>query len=124
MKTGVVIFGHGSSVASANDAVRRVAAEAAAAGGFELYETAFLDVRPLLRDAAGALVARGAERVLVIPYFLTLGIHLQRDLPAMVRALETEFPGLRVQVTPPLDGHPALSQIVVERAREAAADGA
>jgi sirohydrochlorin ferrochelatase len=119
VKTGVVIFGHGSSVESANEAVRRVAAEAAAAGGFELYETAFLDVPPLLRDAAAQLAAQGAERILVVPYFLTLGIHLQRDLPEMVRKIEAQYPGLTVQVTPPLDGHPALSRIVVDRAREA-----
>jgi sirohydrochlorin ferrochelatase len=119
VKTGIVIFGHGSSVASANDAVRRVAAEAAEAGGFELYETAFLDVPPLLRDATARLAAQGAQRILVVPYFLTLGIHLQRDLPAMVRAIEAEHPGLVIQVTPPLDGHPALSAMVVDRAREA-----
>lgn len=119
MKTGIVIFGHGSSVASANDAVRRVSAEAAEAGGFDLYETAFLDVPPLLRDAARRLAAQGADRILVIPYFLTLGIHLQRDLPEMVRQIEAESPGLSIQVTPPLDGHPALSKIVVDRAREA-----
>jgi sirohydrochlorin ferrochelatase len=119
VKTGIVIFGHGSSVASANDAVRRVASEAAEAGGFDLFETAFLDVAPLLRDAAARLAARGAERVLVVPYFLTLGIHLQRDLPEMVRQIQAEYPGLIMQVTPPLDGHPALSRIVVDRAREA-----
>lgn len=119
MRTGIVIFGHGSSVASANDAVRRVAAEAAADGGFELFETAFLDVAPLLRDAAACLAARGAERILVVPYFLTLGIHLQRDLPNMVREIEAACPGLRIDVTPPLDGHAALSGIVVDRVREA-----
>jgi sirohydrochlorin ferrochelatase len=119
VKTGIVIFGHGSSVSSANDAVRRVAADAAAAGGFDLYETAFLDVPPLLRDATASLVSQGAERVIVVPYFLTLGIHLQRDLPEMVRRIEAEHPGLQVQVTPPLDGHPALSGMVIDRAREA-----
>ena len=54
----------------------------------------------------------------MVPYFLTLGIHLQRDLPAMVRQIEAECPGLTIHVTPPLDGHPALSKMVVDRARE------
>lgn len=119
MKTGIVIFGHGSSVPSANDAVRRVAAEAAEAGGFELHETAFLDVSPLLGEAVASLVKRGAERLLVVPYFLTLGIHLQRDLPEMVRRIEADYPGLSILVTPPLDGHGALAGIVVDRVREA-----
>ena len=119
VKTGVVVFGHGSSVPSANAAVERVASESARAGGFALCETAFLDVAPTLRDATIRLIAQGAQEILVVPYFLTLGIHLQRDLPRMVDELEREFPGLAMRVTPPLDGHPALHAIVVDRAREA-----
>ncbi len=119
MNTGIVIFGHGSSVPSANQAVVRVAAQAAAAGGFLLAETAFLECAPTLRDATALLVLRGADEILVVPYFLTLGIHLQRDLPRMIEKLVQEFGGLTMRVTPPLDGHPALSGIVVDRAREA-----
>ena len=119
VKTGIVVFGHGSSVPSANAAVERVASESARAGGFALCETAFLDVAPTLRDATMKLVSQGAQEILVVPYFLTLGIHLQRDLPRMVGELEQEFPGLAMRVTPPLDGHPALHGIVVDRAREA-----
>ncbi len=119
MKTGIIVFGHGSSVPSANEAVARVAAESAAAGGFPLCETAFLEAAPSLRDATGRLVAQGAEEILVIPYFLTLGIHLQRDLPRIMEQLRQEFGGMPMRVTLPLDGHPALSSIVVDRAREA-----
>ncbi len=116
--TGIVIFAHGSSVASANEAVETVAAQAALEGGFSLYETAFLDALPNLRMAAGRLMDRGALRILVVPYFLTLGIHLKRDLPALVRELEAEHPGVEMRVAPPLDGHPGLSRILADRAIE------
>jgi len=119
MNTGIVIFGHGSSVPSANAAVARVALEAAQAGGFALCETAFLEVAPTLRDAVSKLAGQGATEILVIPYFLTLRIHLQRDLPRIVEELSHEFGGMPVRVTPPLDGHPALSRIIIDRAHEA-----
>ena len=115
MNRGIVVFGHGSSVASANDAVHTVAAQAAAEGNWTLWETAFLEADPRLGDAVGKLVAAGAGSVLIVPYFLTLGIHLQRDLPALVRELELKY-SVPVRVTPPLDGHAALSRILVERA--------
>lgn len=119
--TGYVIFAHGSSVESANEAVRAVARSAADAAGFVLYETAFLDGgAPLLPAAVEALRNRGASEIVVIPYFLTLGLHLQRDLPALVKSLEQSHPGLKVRVTSPLDGHPALSGILADRARESA----
>jgi len=119
MSSAIVIFAHGSSVESANDAVKRVAEEAAAAGGFERVETAFLEARPSLEQAVALLVERGATRILVIPYFLTLGIHLQRDLPAIIDQLAAAHRNVEIRVTPPLDGHPALVGIVLDRAREA-----
>lgn len=115
MRNGIIVFGHGSSVESANDAVRLIARDAATHGGWELYETAFLEVTPRLSDAVARLVSKGADEILVLPYFLTLGIHLQRDLPKLVEALAREY-GIAIRVTPPLDGHPALSLILVERA--------
>ena len=118
VRTGIIVFGHGSSVASANEAVQSVAAEAGSLGGWPLYETAFLECPPTLADGVEALVKRGATEVLVLPYFLTLGIHLKRDLPALVEELSA-LHGISIRVTPPLHGHPGLSQILVERANAA-----
>jgi sirohydrochlorin ferrochelatase len=113
-----VIFAHGSPIESANEAVRVIAAEAARAGGFELCEAAFLERgTPSLPEAIASLAARGASEIIVIPYFLTLGLHLQRDLPQLIRAAQAQTPGVGIRVTEPLDGHPALSAILVDRAR-------
>jgi sirohydrochlorin ferrochelatase len=119
VRTGIVVFGHGSSVASANDAVRVVAANAAREGSWPLYETAFLECAPRLTDAVSNLAAGGASEILVLPYFLTLGIHLQRDLPKLVADLASQY-GLPIRVAPPLDGHPGLAKMLVDRAVEAA----
>ena len=117
MKSAIVVFGHGSSVASANEAVRVVAARAAAEGAWNLYETAFLEADPRLDEAVARLVSAGAPEVLVLPYFLTLGIHLQRDLPKLVDELSRQY-NIPIRVAEPLDGHPELSRILVDRARK------
>ena len=120
MSTGIIIFAHGSSVAAANDSVRAVAEEVARVGGFELVEAAFLEQSaPDLATGVARLVQRGASRIIVIPYFLTLGIHLQRDLPRIVERISSIHTGVEIQVTPPLDGHPALVRILLERAWDA-----
>lgn len=118
MRTGIVVFGHGSSVASANDAVRLVAANAAREGSWPLCETAFLECDPRLADAVRSLKTAGASDILVLPYFLTLGIHLQRDLPKLVADLATQY-ALPIRVAPPLDGHPGLAKMLIDRAIEA-----
>ena len=89
-------------------------------GGFDLVEAAFLEQgKPDLAGAVATVVAQGATHVVVVPYFLTLGLHLQRDLPNIVEKLSRINRGVQIDVAPPLDGHPALSQILQQRAREA-----
>jgi sirohydrochlorin ferrochelatase len=116
--TGYVVFAHGSSVETANEAVRAVTAQLRERGGYDAVETAFLEGgRPDLRGAVEALSARGADAVTVIPYFLTLGLHLQRDLPRLIKEIEITHPGLTIEVTPPLDGHPAMIDAMLDRAQ-------
>jgi sirohydrochlorin ferrochelatase len=99
-----------------------VAEAAGSAGELELVEAAFLEARPELEEAVARLVERGASRILIIPYFLTLGIHLQRDLPGIVERLSRVHKNVDMRITAPLDGHPGLSAIVLDRAREALSD--
>ena len=118
--TAIVIFAHGSSIESANESVRRIAESVSHEGGFDLVQTAFLEQgSPDLATAVAALVGQGATRVIVVPYFLTLGIHLQRDLPRIIGGLARTHKGVEIRATPPLDGHPALRTILQERARQA-----
>ena len=117
--TGLVVFAHGSRLEAANDAVRAVSANLAANGDYAV-ESAFLELGdPDLPGAVRRLAARGANRVVVIPYFLTLGRHVEQDLPRIVSAIKREHGSLPIDVTPPLDGHPALLDILLARAREA-----
>jgi sirohydrochlorin ferrochelatase len=120
MTTGVAIFAHGSAIESANESVRAVAAQFAAASGTELVEPCFLELgQPDLGEAVRRLIERGAGRVVVVPYFLTLGKHLQRDLPRIVEDISRIHPGVEISVTAPLDGHRAMVEALVDRAREA-----
>jgi sirohydrochlorin ferrochelatase len=117
--TGLIVFAHGSAVEAANEGVRALTAEVASAGGYRLVETAFLDCAPPdLRAAVASVVDRGASRIVVVPFFLTLGIHLQRDLPGIVDELRNIHKGVAIEVTAPLEGHPLLREIVLERAEE------
>jgi len=117
---GLIVFAHGSSVAEANEAVRRAAGETARRCRIPLWETAFLELaQPDLASAVRSLSARGAGRIIVTPYFLTMGIHLQRDLPRILDEISQAHPGIDLVCSPPLDGHPALIDILAERAHQA-----
>jgi sirohydrochlorin ferrochelatase len=118
-RTAIVVFAHGSSIESANEAVRGVCRAMAQAGGHTV-EAAFLDGGERdLHGAIGRLAGAGTRRVIVIPYFLTLGLHLRRDLPDLIREAGAGYPDVQIHVTPPLDGHPGLVSILLDRAASA-----
>ncbi|MCW5976434.1 MAG: CbiX/SirB N-terminal domain-containing protein [Bryobacteraceae bacterium] len=118
MKTGYVVFAHGSRLEEANESVRAAASRMARDGGYELVDVAFLDCAPPdLSTTIGKLVDRGAGRVVVIPYFLTAGRHTSRDLPRIVEEA-SRIHKVRIDVTETLDGHPALGSILLQRARQ------
>jgi sirohydrochlorin ferrochelatase len=119
--TGFIVFAHGSRVESANQAVRDVVSKMADSGR-HVVEAAFLELgQPDLTGATGRLIARGAKRIVVIPYFLTLGTHMQRDLPRLAHDAARAHGDIEIQITSPLDGHPALVEALLDRAAEALA---
>jgi sirohydrochlorin ferrochelatase len=118
-RTGIVVFAHGSRIESANHAVRDVSDRLASSGRY-MVEPAFLELgEPDLAGAVERLVARGVGRIVVIPYFLTLGTHLQRDLPRLAADVAARYEKVEIHVTSPLDGHPALLQALLDRASQA-----
>lgn len=117
--TGFIVFAHGSRIETANQAVREVAQQMAQSGQ-HVVEPAFLELgEPDLAGATERLLSRGVTRIVVIPYFLTLGTHLQRDLPRLVQDISRTHQNVDMQVTSPLDGHPALLQVLLDRASSA-----
>ena len=120
MTTGIIVFAHGSRIEPANQAVRSVAADLARAGDYPIVQAAFLELgHPSLEEAADLLVGQGVDRIAVIPYFLTPGLHLERDLPAIMSRISNNHKDIQILATDSLDGHPGLVQILTDRARNA-----
>ena len=120
--TAVILFAHGSPVAEANEGVAAAARSAGAELGAGHVVAAFLDsAPPSLAEAVAQAVAAGARRVVVMPFFLTMGLHLRRDLPRLVDEVRARHPQVEILVSEPLEGHAALVAAVTGRVREALA---
>lgn len=120
-KTGLLILGHGSKLAEANDTLRRVAGSIKErASAYSNVVPAFLQMeRPDFRAAVDALAADGVEDIVVMPYFLYPGAHVTRDLPAEIEAAKARHPGIRFAVTGNIGYHEKLIEIVLERIGQA-----
>ncbi|HUU14538.1 MAG TPA: CbiX/SirB N-terminal domain-containing protein [Terriglobia bacterium] len=116
---GVILFAHGSAVEEANQSVHNLARGIQEEGPYGYVRGAFLDVaQPNLDAAIAQAVEAGVRRVIVIPYFLTEGIHLQRDLPNLIVQLKERYADLEIEVGRSLDDHPQMASIILGRVRE------
>jgi sirohydrochlorin ferrochelatase len=117
--TAILLIAHGSRHEPANVDLRSMAVDLAARGDYPIIEPAFLELaEPDIAAGGSACVARGAGRVLMVPYFLSAGVHLVRDLTAARDALIGRHPGVEFVLGPPLGPHPLLQMLVLERVRE------
>lgn len=117
---GLILMAHGSPLPGWQQGVVQLAQELAAPGQFT--HAAFLPpAAPTLADAVQAAREQRVRHLVVVPYFLAPGLHLQRDLPALIAAERHRDPRLRITVAACLQGHPALRTAVLARAEEALA---
>jgi sirohydrochlorin ferrochelatase len=118
-RAAVILFAHGSRVEEANSGVRELARQIEQGGGFRYVRAAFLEMgRPDLATALAEAVNDGQCRIIVIPYFLTMGVHLRRDLPDLITRERDRYPGVEILVSDSLEGHPRLASIILDRIRD------
>ena len=119
MKTAVLMMAHGSRIAEANNAAREVAAMVKEMTGFEIVEVSFREMHdPNIQQGIDACVARGADRILLMPYFLFPGAHVLHDLPEEIAEAKKRYPGLIMEMGEHLGAHRKLAEIEAERIGE------
>jgi sirohydrochlorin ferrochelatase len=110
---------HGSRIPEANDAVREIAAMVKQMTGYEIVEISCREMHlPNIQQGVDACVAQGAQRVLLMPYFLFTGAHVQEDLPEEMAQARERYPDVEFAMGTHLGVHRKLAEVVVERIAE------
>lgn len=113
----LLLIAHGSRRAEANADLEHVAAEMRLRGRFQLVQCSYLELtEPNILAGGEACVAAGATRVVMLPYFLSPGVHVREDLTEARDQLSAQFPHVKFTLAEPLGRHPLLIDIVDERA--------
>ena len=109
-----LIVAHGSRNPESN----RHFAELAARVGRDLGETllghAFLEfAEPGIAAGLDSLRAQGARQISLLPYFLSPGNHVTRDIPEIVAAYTADHPEVRLCIEPLFGSHtPAIAALL------------
>ncbi len=122
--TAVLLIAHGSRHSPANDDLHDLAARFRTRGTYPIVEACFLELaEPDIPHGGDRCVEQGARSVLMIPYFLSAGVHLLRDLTAAREKLQQRHPDVEFRLGSPLGPHPLLDELVAERIQQAEAGG-
>lgn len=70
---------------------------------------------PSIATAFGRCVKRGAERVVVCPYFLAPGKHWHQDIPNLAREAAMPYPETPYVVTAPIGLDPMINDVIASR---------
>jgi sirohydrochlorin cobaltochelatase len=98
----------------------RLAAKARALGVAPVAAACFLhDARPTFAEAFEACVSHGASEVTLVPYALTVSGEAAAELERLQRAAGYLYPQVTARLAAPLGDHPAVAQVVMQRAAEA-----
>jgi sirohydrochlorin ferrochelatase len=117
VKTALLLIAHGSRHAQANEDLHHAAADLRLRRR-EIVVASFLELAdPDIVTGGRRCVEEGAERVVLVPWFLSAGVHVLRDLTAARDELASAFPAVRFALAEPLGRHPMLLDIVEERVR-------
>ena len=102
MKSGIVLFAHGSREPQWARPFESLAA-AVSRRAEAPVRLAYLELmQPSLGEAIESLAREGVEEVRIVPVFLALGRHLREDLPRLAAQAREKFPQLKIQVEPPI----------------------
>jgi len=119
-KQNVLLLGHGSIREQANievramwDMMKKQLPELEISGCFvEVAE-------PTLEQEIDRIALSGAERIIIVPMFLTRGQHLANGIPRILAAMREKYPAMRIDLTQHLGMDPLLAEIIKNRLREA-----
>jgi sirohydrochlorin ferrochelatase len=116
----LLLIAHGSRRAEANADLHHVAERMLARGRYPVVQVSYLELADPDIPTGGALcVERGATAVVMLPYFLSAGVHVREDMETARADLAAKFPHVTFTLAEPLGRHPLLLDVVEDRAREA-----
>ncbi len=111
----IVVLGHGSRAPGAAGLLARVAAGLSERTGCTALAASLQFNQPTLADCCHKLAAAGFRRIIIAPYFLYEGNHMQRDIPAQLASLRAELAEVELVLAKPLGIDGQLMEVMIKR---------
>jgi sirohydrochlorin ferrochelatase len=119
VKTALIILFHGSRAEGFELAVQRITAEVRRRGKYDQVAEAYLQhATPDLTESIGYCIKQGAQKIVIVPFFLQMGTHVTADIPLLVEKNKRAFPQIAIALTDAVGSHPLLVDAIFDLAEQ------
>ena len=118
MEKGIVIVDHGSKRQESNEMLEEIAAlfYKKFTSKYKIVEPAHMELaEPSILTAYTKCVERGADFILICPFFLGPGRHWNQDIPSLANKAAMNFPSTNYHVVKPLGIDDLLLELLEKR---------
>ena len=84
---------------------------------FDVVRPAFLEfAEPSIVEAIQKCSDIGAKKVTVLPYFLSAGVHITRDIPGEIQKASEQYPKLEIKIANYFGARDEIAEILIKTA--------
>ncbi len=114
----LLIIAHGSRRAASNDEVKLLAEKVSASmSSDDIVKVAFLELGlPSIPEEINKFIDSNVNELLVLPYFLSAGVHVAKDVPEIIGAAMAQSPGKNFKILPHIGAMDAMVEVVASAA--------
>lgn len=114
----LILVAHGSRRKESNDEVRELVKKMAKTDhAYDFIGEAFLELSdPLIPPAIEESIKNGAKEIIVMPYFLSEGRHVAKDVPKDVQEVVEKYPEIDIKIAPYLGKSEDIIKIIFDQA--------
>ncbi|AFQ44132.1 sirohydrochlorin chelatase [Desulfosporosinus meridiei] len=119
MKSEIIILGHGSRRAEANEGLLVVAEKVSRIIGQPVTPAYMAHDHPSLPEAVEAKIESGAKHIVIMPLFLFRGMHVTVDIHEELREIREQHPEVEIVFTRELGADDGIASLASLRIKEA-----
>lgn len=115
----ILLIAHGSRRKEANQELVKLSELVKERMSDYIIKISYLELaEPSIPQGAEHCVEAGATEVVLLPYFLSMGMHVVEDLQEFRQQFIEKYPDVTFKVAPPLGLHPKMIEILIDRFHE------
>lgn len=111
----LLIIAHGSRREQSNTEIRALAEQVAANLPLHVDDVsvAFLEFSsPTIHDVINSSLTKGTQELIVLPYFLSAGNHVVKDIPHELDQVIENWPGRKITILPHIGGSQEMVKLI------------